>query len=265
MKVEDLELSPIHTVSSDRSIRYVSEIMNELHIGSLVVADFGSITGIITSRDIRSSHPNRLVADAMTPDPICISAGVFIWDALEVMEQYRIKKLLVMNNDNCIGLITRESIKIGLRELYDPLTGLYRSPYIQMIYEHSLIKQQPYTFIFIDLNGFGEINKRYGHPLGDDIIVGYANLLNSLLEANEFLCRYAGDEFVMLVTDNHERATELEQQLLRTYVIQDVAVSASIGLIRNDSNPEYSNLPFRDIVSKASLLSTYLKKNSTQQ
>lgn len=260
MKVEDQELSPIHTVSSGRSIQYVSELMNELHIGSLVVLDFGSITGIITSRDIRSSHPNRLVADAMTADPICVSSSEFIWDALKIMEQYRIKKLLVMKKDDCIGLVTRESIKIGLRELYDPLTGLYRSPYIQMIYEHSLIKQQPYIFIFIDLNDFGEINKRYGHPLGDDIIVGYANFLSSLLKANEFVCRYAGDEFVMLITGNHERITELEQQLSRAYVIQDIAVSASIGIIRSDSIPEYSNLQFRDIVSKASLLSTYLKQ-----
>lgn len=260
MKVEDQELAPMHTINSGRSIQYASELMNELNIGTLVVLDFGSILGIITSRDIRSSHPNRLVADAMTANPICISSSEFIWDALEVMEQYRIKKLLVMKNDDCMGLITRESIKIGLCELYDPLTGLYRSPYIQMIYEHSQNNQQPYVFIFIDLNDFGEINKRYGHPIGDDIIVGYSNYLRSLLKANEFACRYAGDEFIMLATGNHERATELEQQLSGIYVIQDVPVSASFGLLRSDSNPEFFNLPFRDIVSKASLLSTYLKQ-----
>ena len=63
------------------------QLMNELNIGSLIVEDYGSITGIITSRDIRSSHPNRLAADAMTPNPICISANAFIWDAQTLMEQ----------------------------------------------------------------------------------------------------------------------------------------------------------------------------------
>ena len=77
-----------------------------------------------------------------------------------------------MDQDDCMGLITRESINIRIRELYDPLTGLFRPPYIQMIYEHTQNDQQPCIFIFIDINNFGEIKYKIWPPVGDDIIVG---------------------------------------------------------------------------------------------
>ena len=89
MKVAEFMSSPVYTVSSERGVQFVSDMMNELKIGSLVVTDHGSIVGIITSRDIRSSHPNRIAADAMTPNPISISPDQFAWDALESMERHK--------------------------------------------------------------------------------------------------------------------------------------------------------------------------------
>jgi predicted transcriptional regulator len=78
MKVAEIMSSPIYSVSSERSINYVSNLMNELKIGSLVVMDHGKMMGIITSRDLRSTHPNRIAADAMTPNPISIPHDSFI-------------------------------------------------------------------------------------------------------------------------------------------------------------------------------------------
>ena len=64
------------------------------------------------------------------------------------------------------------------------------------------------------------------------------------MKTNEFLCRYAGDEFLMLIRGDHERAAELERQLSCPYVIQGVTF-----LLQSDSSvmipvPNLSNYRF---------------------
>jgi diguanylate cyclase (GGDEF)-like protein len=259
MKIADLMSTPVHSVSSDRSVKYVSNLMNELNTGSMIVVDNGIIVGITTSRDVRSSHPNRIIADAMTSEPYSISSDAFAWEALKVMEQHRIKRLLVKDDNNVLGIVTRETLKINLKELIDPLTGFYRAPYIQTIGENLLAERISFQLFFIDLNNFGEINKLYGHPVGDDIIQGYADRLRSLTTDGDFLCRYAGDEFV-IITLRGESIYTLLESLNQEVTIKDIQVSASVGSIDEKKESDFFSIKFRDLISKASLMSTSLKR-----
>ncbi|GAA4868217.1 CBS domain-containing protein [Paenibacillus vulneris] len=262
MKVAEFMSSPVYTVSSERSVQYVSDMMNELKIGSLVVTDHGTIVGIVTSRDIRSSHPNRIVADAMTPDPISISPDQFAWDALVMMERHHIERLLVVHEDQVIGIVTREKLQIKLNQLVDPLTGLYRAPYIQHIGEHFLNRRQQFRLLFIDLNNFGEINKLHGHPVGDDFLVEFSNRLRALTNEQDYVCRYAGDEFIVITCRNEYDGLQLEDALSQPVVIQNVALSASVGVISGFLVPDFFSLSFRELINRASLLSTSLKQKS---
>ncbi len=230
MKVSELMTSPVYTVSSDKSVFYAAELMNEWRVGSLIVMDHGTVVGIFTSRDVRSTHPNRIVADAMTPDPITITSEFFIWDALKVMDQHRIKRLLIMEEGKLAGLVTREAIKMKLSEFMDSLTGFYRAPYIQSVGEAFLKKKQPFHLLFIDLNGFGNINKRYGHPFGDDVIREFSGRMASLVkEDRDFVCRYAGDEFVMITLADEAEVDRYIRLFSCSVFINNVAVSAAVG------------------------------------
>lgn len=262
MKVADFMSSPVYTVSSERSIQYVSDMMNELEIGSLVVIDYGITVGIITSRDIRSSHPNRIVADAMTPNLISILPDQFAWDALETMEQHHIERLLVIHEEQVIGIVTRETLQIKLTQIVDPLTGLYRAPYIQQIGEHLLNHRQNFQLLFIDLNNFGEINKLYGHPVGDDILIEFSNRLRAVTNEQDYVCRYAGDEFVVITCRNENDAMRLGDSLSQPTVLQNVKVSASVGIANGHLVTDFFTQSFRELISKASLLSTSLKQSS---
>ena len=262
MKVAEFMSSPVYTVSSERGVQFVSDMMNELKIGSLVVTDHGSIVGIITSRDIRSSHPNRIAADAMTPNPISISPDRFAWDALEVMEQHCIERLLVTHEEQAIGIVTRVALQGKLNQIVDPLTGLYRAPYIQHIGEHFLNRRQHFRLLFIDLNNFGEINKFHGHPVGDDFLVEFSNRLRTITNEQDYVCRYAGDEFIVITCRNENDAMQLEAALSQPVVIQNVTLSASVGIINGYLVPDFFSLSFRELISRASLLSTSLKQKS---
>lgn len=260
MKVAELMSAPIHCVSSYRSVQYASEMMAELEIGSLVVKDYDQTMGIITSRDVRKAHPNRIVADAMTPDPVTISADSFIWDALKIMEQLRIERLLVTRDASVVGMITRDAIRIRLGRLLDPLTGLFRQGYVQSIGNELLRNRERFQLLFIDLNKFGEINKRYGHPVGDDVIRGFAAKLSTLVAPEDCLCRYAGDEFVILSSRTEQEMSALIEAITEPIDISGVTVSAAVGMLCGEKEPDFLSLSFREIISRASLLSTSQKK-----
>lgn len=261
MKVGAMMSSPLRTVSSDKSVRHAAELMAKLEIGSLIVQDHGSIVGILTSRNVRETHPNRIVADAMTRNPVAVPADSFAWEALGTMERLRVKRLLVTDGDNrACGIITRDTIRIQLSELQDPLTGLFRPAYVEAIGAEMLRKREWFHLLFIDLNNFGEINKRYGHPVGDDLIKGYADMLLSIGTADDYLCRYAGDEFVIVTVRPEASLQQLLDVLREPLVIDDIPVSTSVGVVSGFREPGFFSLPFRDLVSKASLLSTSLKQ-----
>jgi diguanylate cyclase (GGDEF)-like protein len=236
--------------------------MNELKVGSLIVMDYGVTVGIITSRDIRSVHPNRIVADAMTMNPVRISQDEFAWDALDMMEESQIERLLVQDGDQVTGTITKDRLLIKLGQLIDPLTGLYRAPYIQQIGEHLLKQFRYFQLFFIDINGFGEINKVHGHPFGDDIIIEFSKRLQLLSGEEDYVCRYAGDEFVMITCRLEEDSAPILKTLSQPSEIHNVQVSAAVGVVNPGIVPDFYSLPFRDLMSKASLISTSLKKKT---
>lgn len=61
-----------------------------------------------------------------------------------------------------------------------------------------------FTVIMLDLDGFKRINDSFGHAQGDEALAETAGVLKRCLHANDFIARYAGDEFVV-IADIHRR------------------------------------------------------------
>jgi len=81
---------------------------------------------------------------------------------------------------------------------FDALTGISnRKVYEEVIYE-TLKKREPFALFFIDLNKFKPINDRYGHQVGDKVLVEVARRLKSCMDDEDFLARLGGDEFVII-------------------------------------------------------------------
>ncbi len=57
---------------------------------------------------------------------------------------------------------------------------------------------EPFAVAMLDLNGFKRINDRYGHDQGDEALKAAASVLRHCLHADDFIARYAGDEFVVV-------------------------------------------------------------------
>lgn len=74
---------------------------------------------------------------------------------------------------------------------------------------------EPSSLVFIDLNGFKEINYTYGHACGDAALRQVGDVLNRNVRGSDFVGRLGGDEFgVILVQADENRAFDKAQQLL---------------------------------------------------
>jgi diguanylate cyclase (GGDEF)-like protein len=101
----------------------------------------------------------------------------------------------------------------------DPLTGVYTRAYynqkIQEEHERSCRYQLSFALLVLDLDHFKSINDAFGHSRGDEVLVHFARLTQKIARATDFIFRYGGDEFVLLLPHtNLADAASLANRLL---------------------------------------------------
>ena len=70
------------------------------------------------------------------------------------------------------------------------------------------------VILFLDLDKFKLVNDTYGHQVGDDVLIEFANLLKNTQRKSDITCRFGGEEFVILLPETDiELATKVAQKL----------------------------------------------------
>ena len=149
---------------------------------------------------------------------------------------------------NYVGLFTDiSSQKAHEQELehiarYDVLTALPNrallADRLQQEMAHCLRQRKQLAVVFIDLDGFKQVNDQHGHNIGDEVLIGLAQRMKAALREGDTLSRIGGDEFVAVLTAlDHPRdcelvLTRLLEAAAQTMVINgaEIQVSASIGV-----------------------------------
>jgi two-component system cell cycle response regulator len=91
----------------------------------------------------------------------------------------------------------------------DGLTGAYNRRYFdnQITVELQRAKRNPVamSLAILDIDRFKSINDTYGHQVGDQVLQGLSQVLRNNLRQTDLLCRYGGEEFVVLLLDTGEK------------------------------------------------------------
>jgi len=125
----------------------------------------------------------------------------------------------------------------------DPLTGLANRtslvPALQQAVERARRRSARLAAMFIDLDGFKQINDVHGHQTGDRFLVEVARRLRASLRASDLVARLGGDEFFVVLEDTQDIgpletvARKLLSEILRPFELgagRVASVSASIGI-----------------------------------
>jgi len=133
--VREVMSKDVKVALTDSTVGEVVGIMNKFNIGSVVIVQDDSPVGIITERDIlrrvveRGLSPGTLTArQVMTHPALTISETASIDEAAELMTKRKVKKLIVMNEERLVGIVTLTDIVTQVPTMLAILKGLFR-PY----------------------------------------------------------------------------------------------------------------------------------------
>jgi len=201
-----------------------------------------------------------LLQGQLAPDPGAAPAGTplpaMLWQRLEVgnvtlaagagrhepftPEEGELFRIFILQGEAGIkNLVLFDQVKsMAIR---DALTGLYNYGYFKEALHYEVEKSRryktPLTLLFLDIDDFKQVNDTLGHLKGDKIMRQVAAILKQGIRQADLLCRYGGDEFVILLSQTPPDQAMVLAERLRQSIAQSsmnrlgpgLKVTVSIG------------------------------------
>lgn len=126
-------------------------------------------------------------------------------------------------NDLTPRIATLEKIKELRQKAYiDSLTGLANRRFAEMYLDSLFTKNGPdgkdFGLILLDVDDFKMINDRYGHEVGDRVLVMTANALRGAARAIDMIARWGGEEFIVTMLDVDQNGLHVAVERFRRII-----------------------------------------------
>lgn len=128
--------------------------------------------------------------------------------AYDITARKKLEKELKSANESLQAqLKENEDLRLQLQDLAirDPLTGVFNRRYFAEALDResarAVRENSPFSLIVLDIDHFKRINDTYGHKCGDTILISLAEFLQENTRRSDIVCRFGGEEFVILMPD----------------------------------------------------------------
>jgi len=130
----------------------------------------------------------------------------------------------------------------------DALTGIANRRRFHQALEIECIRSRrsraPFSVLMIDLDYFKEVNDRFGHPAGDEVLRRVSERLVDSLRKTDLVARYGGEEFAVLLPETSEDGARVIAERIRVAICEEpvevegarIIVSASVGVSSHGSD-----------------------------
>jgi diguanylate cyclase len=224
-KIENFYSFPLQTIPEDFTIKEAISFINTKHFKRVIASNSkGTITGIINQQELISYSYNH-------------------WASM--MKNYH-DELLKLNKQ-----LREKSDKLQTMATTDMLTKLYNRHMFTELFDKFLEKKRrkeedTMVLALLDIDNFKSINDRYGHNIGDEVLINVANLLATTLRSSDISARWGGEEFIILLTNTDIDKGFITIDKLRDLIsqsAQDVVgnITVSIGITEVNDNDTLQN------------------------
>jgi diguanylate cyclase (GGDEF)-like protein len=126
--------------------------------------------------------------------------------------------------------------------MIDSLTNVFSRSFLRDLLQGEISRAErnnrPLGLLMCDLNNFKQVNDRYGHLMGDYVLAQMAGILKTCVRGSDFVIRYGGDEFLVILSETDEPGSKIVQFRIREKVdewdranrVGNVPISFSMGL-----------------------------------
>ena len=109
--------------------------------------------------------------------------------------------------------------------------------------------------VLLDIDNFKKINDAYGHIIGDKVILETATKISDIIYKRDYVCRYGGDEFILLLIDENDdniidRLIKISEYPAISKELVEIDVTYSIGVAKLE-NKELNYFNLLDLADKA--------------
>lgn len=142
-------------------------------------------------------------------------------------------------NDHLRASVT-ETIEMAVT---DALTGLHNRRYLDShmstLFDRAVARQRPLSVMITDIDRFKPINDTWGHDSGDSVLREFAARLRKNLRGIDLVCRYGGEEFVIVMPETEPQVAEMVAERVRNEIARTpfpiaddktVGVTVSVGV-----------------------------------
>lgn len=141
--------------------------------------------------------------------------GALVWISILFDKKRKAEQQLI----SAVGTLESREKELEVLTSTDPLTGalnrrgLDRALSIEI--ERSMRTHQPICFLLFDIDRFKNINDTYGHEVGDVVLKETADVIGSSIRKTDYLSRWGGEEFLVLLTGSPYEASLKVAEMLR--------------------------------------------------
>ncbi|WP_269854706.1 CBS domain-containing protein [Streptomyces sp. RPT161] len=130
MKISDLMISPPVTVAPQASVRVAAFRMDEQSVGSVLVAEDGTLRGVLTDRDVvvRAVAPGlptdtTTVAELMSTHPVTVDVTDSVDTAYRAFRRSGVRRLPVVDGRRLVGVLTIDDLFLDVFQRFADLLG----------------------------------------------------------------------------------------------------------------------------------------------
>ncbi|MBN1695101.1 diguanylate cyclase [candidate division WOR-3 bacterium] len=119
-----------------------------------------------------------------------------------------------------IGVFIHWLARMEHRASYDPLLRVYNRSYCERILDEQtkVDTNPPFGIAIVDIDRFKNVNDKYGHRAGDEVLLQLARILTNEVVPDGIVCRYGGEEFVIFFPRQSSTKIKMMMELIRKKV-----------------------------------------------